>query len=59
MVIPAAWADEVAAEATEMTAFEGFVGEKVMEGRLILGLYLPTEEKSRVDFAAWRIEKGR
>ena len=59
VVIPAALADEVAAEATEMTAFEDFVTEKVMEGRSILGLYPPTDEQSRSDFASWRAAKGR
>jgi regulator of RNase E activity RraA len=59
IVIPAAIADEVAAEAVEMTAFEDFVIEKVMEGRSILGLYPPTEEQTRTDFAAWRKAKGR
>ena len=59
VVIPAHLADEVAAEAHEMTAFEDFVSEKVMEGRSILGLYPPTDEQSRVDFAAWRAAKGR
>ncbi len=59
VVIPAHIADVVAAEAVEMTAFEDFVAEKVLEGRSILGLYPPTEERSRVDFAAWRLAKGR
>jgi regulator of RNase E activity RraA len=59
VVIPAHLADEVAAEAVEMTAFEDFVQEKVMEGRSILGLYPPTDEQSRVDFVAWRQAKGR
>ncbi|WP_017758578.1 ribonuclease activity regulator RraA [Pseudacidovorax intermedius] len=59
VVIPADLADEIAAEATEMTAFEDFVQEKVMEGRSILGLYPPTEEQSRIDFAAWRAERAR
>ena len=59
VVIPAHLADEVAAEAVEMTVFEDFVQEKVMEGRSILGLYPPTEEQSRIDFAAWRRAKGR
>lgn len=59
LVIPAHLADEIAAEATEMTVFEDFVQEKVMEGRSILGLYPPTEEQSRTDFAAWRQAKGR
>jgi regulator of RNase E activity RraA len=59
IVIPAAISDEVADEAVEMTAFEDFVTEKVMEGRSILGLYPPTDEQSRTDFAAWRKAKGR
>lgn len=59
IVIPAHLADEIASEAVEMTAFEDFVQEKVMEGRSILGLYPPTDEQSRVDFAAWRAAKGR
>ena len=59
VVIPAHLADEVAAEAVEMTVFEDFVQAKVMEGRSILGLYPPTDEQSRVDFAAWRQANGR
>ncbi len=59
IVIPAAIADEVAAEAVEMTAFEDFVSEKVMEGRSILGLYPPTDPASVTEFAAWRRAKGR
>lgn len=59
VVIPAHLADGIAAEAVEMTAFEDFVQEQVMAGRSILGLYPPTEEQSRVDFAAWRAARGR
>jgi len=59
VVIPAHLADEVAAEAFEMTVFEDFVQEQVMQGRSILGLYPPTDEQSRIDFAAWRKAKGR
>lgn len=59
IVIPAHMADEIAAEATEMTAFEDFVQEKVLEGRSILGLYPPTDEQSRTDFEAWRQANGR
>jgi regulator of RNase E activity RraA len=59
VVIPAHLAEEIADEAVEMTAFEDFVTEKVLEGRSILGLYPPTEEKSKTDFAAWRSTKGR
>lgn len=59
IVIPAGIVDEVADEAVEMTAFEDFVTEKVLEGRSILGLYPPTEEQSKLDFVAWRKLKGR
>ena len=59
VVIPAHLADEIADEAFEMTAFEDFVTEKVQEGRSILGLYPPTEEKSKTDFVAWRKAKKR
>ncbi len=59
VVIPASIADEIAAEAIEMTAFENFVTEKVLEGRSILGLYPPTDPQSQLDFASWRKAKGR
>ncbi len=59
LVLPAHLADELAVEATEMTAFEDFVQEKVMEGRSIRGLYPPTDPQSRTDFAAWREARGR
>ena len=59
IVIPANLADEIAAEAVEMTAFEDFVTEEVRKGRSILGLYPPTDDQSKQDFAAWRKSKGR
>lgn len=59
VVLPAHLADELAAEAVEMTAFEDFVTEEVNKGRSILGLYPPTEEKSKTDFEAWRKKMGR
>ena len=54
IVIPAHMADEVAAEATEMTAFEDFVQERVLAGQSILGLYPPTDEANREAFTDWR-----
>jgi regulator of RNase E activity RraA len=54
VVIPAALVDEIAAEAMEMTVFEDFVIEQVLQGHSILGLYPATEEQTRADFAAWR-----
>ena len=59
VVIPAHLADEIAAEAVEMTAFEDFVAEEVMKGRSILGLYPATDEQTRLDFAAWRRANDR
>ena len=59
VIIPAHLADDIAQEAFEMTAFEDFVAEKVREGRSIVGLYPPTAEQSKTDFAAWRKAKGR
>ena len=59
VVIPADLAEEIADEAVEMTAYEDFVTEKVLEGSSILGLYPATDEQSKIDFAAWRRAKGR
>lgn len=59
VVIPAHLADEIAAEAVEMTAFEDFVQEEVLKGRSILGLYPPTDPQTPADFAAWRKTHGR
>ena len=59
VVIPAHLADEIAAEATEMTAFEDFVTEEVLKGRSILGLYPATDPQTERDFAAWRKANGR
>lgn len=59
IVIPAAIADDIATEAVEMTVFEDFVQEQVLAGRSILGLYPPTDEQTKVDFAAWRQARGR
>jgi regulator of RNase E activity RraA len=59
VILPAHLADELATEAVEMTAFEDFVTEEVNKGRSILGLYPPTDEQSKVDFAAWRKKTGR
>ena len=59
VIVPAHLADEIAAEATEMTVFEDFVTEQVLAGRSILGLYPPTDPQTLTDFAAWRRTKGR
>jgi regulator of RNase E activity RraA len=60
VVLPAHLADELADEAVEMTAYEDFVVEMVREeGRSILGLYPPTDPRSKVDFETWRKARGR
>ncbi len=59
IVIPAHLADEIAAEATEMTAYEDFAAEKGAEGRSLVGLYPATDPASLEEFAAWRKQRGR
>ena len=59
IVLPAHLVDELADEATEMTAFEDFVTERVRGGSSILGLYPPTDERTLSEFAAWRKDNGR
>lgn len=59
LVIPAHLADEIAEEATEMTAYEDFVTERVLDGQSILGLYPATDEKNLKTFAKWRKKNKR
>lgn len=59
IVIPAHIVDEVANEAVEMTVYEDFVSEMVLEGATIIGLYPATQEKNLKLFAEWRAAKGR
>ena len=59
IVIPAHLADEIAAEAVEMTAYEDFVTERVQAGQGIFGLYPATDEKNLAAFAEWRRTNGR
>jgi regulator of RNase E activity RraA len=53
VVIPADLANEIAEEAAAMTLFEGWVEDRVREGRSILGLY-PPDEATRAEFEAWK-----
>ncbi|MXU65170.1 ribonuclease activity regulator RraA [Oceanomicrobium pacificus] len=57
--VPRHLADEVAAEAFEMTVFEDFVVEKVAAGASTFGLYPPTDSETEVEFSAWRKKAGR
>jgi len=59
IIVPSGIADEIADEAVEMTAFEDFVTEEVLKGRSIIGLYPPTKDQTKDDFAAWRETNGR
>jgi len=59
IVIPAEIADEVALECVDMTSYEDFVTERVLEGQSIIGLYPPTKEQSLVDFETWKTEKRK
>ncbi|CDI12189.1 conserved protein of unknown function (plasmid) [Agrobacterium pusense] len=59
VVIPAHLADEIANEAIEMTAYEDFATEKVLNGNSIIGLYPATNERSLRDFADWRTRNNR
>ena len=59
IVLPARMADELAAEAVEMTAFEDFVTERVRAGQSIRGLYPPTDPTNLDAFKAWRAANGR
>ena len=59
IVIPAGIADEVAAEAVEMTAYEDFVLDRVKGGQSIIGLYPPTDDANLEAFAEWRKVNGR
>lgn len=59
IVIPADIADEVAAEAVEMTAYEDFVVEEVKAGATIIGLYPRTKDENLEKFNAWRKKNGR
>jgi regulator of RNase E activity RraA len=59
IVLPAHLADELADEATEMTAYEDFVTERVRGGQSTLGLYPPTDEANLEVFQRWRKEQGR
>ncbi|SFH49162.1 Regulator of RNase E activity RraA [Palleronia marisminoris] len=54
IVIPAHLADEVAAEAVEMSAYEDFVVEQVKNGKTIIGLYPQTDPEHAETFKTWR-----
>jgi regulator of RNase E activity RraA len=53
VVIPAAMAEEVAAEASRQNEFEHWVEAKVKEGRSIFGLYPPNSD-TKAEYEAWK-----
>jgi len=59
IVVPAHLADEIAAEAVEMTAYEDFVLSKVQGGATIIGLYPATKDEHLEEFKEWRVKMGR
>lgn len=57
VIVPAGIADEIAAEAEQMTLFEDFVANRVDAGQSIIGLYPPTHPANREAFEAWKRER--
>lgn len=57
IVIPMHLAEEVAREATDMTAYEDFVMGKVKAGATIIGLYPATDEANLQEFEKWRANR--
>lgn len=57
MVIPFDIVDDVADECIEMTAYENFVMEKVLDGSSVIGLYPLTDLKYQKEFDAWKFKK--
>ena len=58
MVIPSGIADEVADECLQMTLFEGFVFEKVNNGKSIVGLYPLIDDTLKEEFEEWKKSKA-
>src|SRR5215831_17831955 len=54
VVLPAALADQVAEEAAEAIAFEEFTAEQVNQGGGVYGLHIPSGDRARQAFQAWR-----
>ena len=59
IIIPAHIAEELAEEATAMTAYEDFVVERVRLGETIIGLYPATNDAILLEFEKWREANGR
>jgi hypothetical protein len=59
VLIPAALVEEVAEAAAEAVAFEEFTADQVAQGGGVYGLHIPSGERARLAFEAWRRMKGR
>jgi len=59
VVIPAALVATVADEAAEAIAFEEFTADQVAQGGGVYGLHIPSGDRARQAFAAWRRMKGK
>ncbi len=59
VVIPLHMADAIAEEATNMTAFEDYVTERVHDGAAVIGLYPATTEEAQDAFEAWKRDNNR
>lgn len=59
IVLPAHLAEQLAEEATEMTAYEDFATERVRAGHTIRGLYPATDPANLELFKEWRMANGR
>ena len=58
VVLPAHLANDLAAEAASMTAYEDWVERKVRDGRRLPGIY-PATAESQAEFEAWRQATSR
>ena len=58
IIIPADLADELASEAEQMEAYEGWVVERVKAGEPIIGLY-PMNDSARSRFEEWLAAQNR
>ena len=58
VVIPAALVETVAEEAAEAIAFEEFTADQVAQGGGVYGLHIPSGDRARQAFAAWRRMKA-
>jgi regulator of RNase E activity RraA len=58
VVLPAMLANEIAAEALEMTIYEEFAAEQVKQARPIFGLY-PASAQAKAEFEEWRRAKDQ